>query len=99
VLRFKAFALNLLTVIMSVGVTLIAAEMVLRFLPVAVALPVERPTSDHPIQRYVANHPYVWSIDWTMHDVVRGRSNAQGHSSPSSATAISRRSGLRSRKA
>jgi hypothetical protein len=76
--RLKAFALNLLTVMVSVGVTLIAAEIVLRFLPVAVALPVEPPTADNPIQRYVANHPYVWSLDWTMHDVVRGRSNAQG---------------------
>jgi len=76
--RLKAFALNLLTVVVSVGVTLIAAEVALRFLPVAVALPVEPPTADNPIQRYVANHPYVWSFDWTMHDVVRGRSNAQG---------------------
>jgi len=76
--RLKAFALNLLTVMVSVGVTLVAAEVVLRFLPVATALPVEPPTAENPIQRYVANHPYVWSFDWTMHGVVRGRSNAQG---------------------
>jgi len=76
--RLKAFVLNLLTIMVSVGATLLAAEIVLRFLPVATALPVEPPTAENPIQRYGANHPYVWSFDWTMHSVVRGRSNAQG---------------------
>ncbi len=77
-LRLKAFSLNLLTVAASVALTLGAAELVLRFLPVATAPPVEAPTADNPIQRYVANRPYTWSIGWTMDNVVRGRSNAQG---------------------
>jgi hypothetical protein len=51
---------------------------VLRFLPVAIAPAVEPPTTENPIQRYVANQPYTWSLDWTMTNVVRGRSNAQG---------------------
>jgi len=76
--RLKAFLLNLLTVAVSVASTLLAAEIVLRFLPVATALPVEPPTAENPIQRYVANHPYTWSLDWDMKHVVRGRSNAQG---------------------
>src|SRR5262245_4814950 len=57
---------------------LIVAEVVLRFLPVATALPVEPPTDKNQIQRYVANQPYTWSFDWNMNNVVRGRSNAQG---------------------
>jgi len=76
--RLKAFFANLMTVVASVGLTLLAAEIVLRFLPVATALPVEPPTAENPIQRYVANHPYTWSLDWDMKHVVRGRSNAQG---------------------
>lgn len=76
--RLKAFLLNVLTVLGSVAFTLLAAEFVLRFLPVATALPVEPPTLENPIQRYVANHPSTWSFDWNMTHVVRGRSNAQG---------------------
>jgi hypothetical protein len=76
--RFKAFLLNVLTVAVSIGLTLLAAEIVLRFLPVATALPVEPPTAENPIQRYVANHPSTWSFGWKMDYVVRGRSNAQG---------------------
>ena len=76
--RFKAFLLNLTTVVVTVALTLIVAEVVLRFLPVATALPVEPPTDKNQIQRYVANQPYTWSFDWNMNNVVRGRSNAQG---------------------
>lgn len=76
--RLKAFLVNLATVVVTICVMLIVAEVVLRFLPVATALPVEPPTDANPIQRYVANQPYTWSFDWTMNGVVRGRSNAQG---------------------
>src|SRR5262245_31556815 len=62
----------------SVALTLLAAEIVLRFLPIASALPFEPPNVDNPIQRYVSNRPFTWSFDWTMNHVVRGRSNAQG---------------------
>lgn len=76
--RLKAFLVNLATVVVTISVMLILAEVVLRFLPVATALPVEPPTDANPIQRYVANQPYTWSFDWSMNGVVRGRSNAQG---------------------
>ncbi|MEA2906229.1 MAG: hypothetical protein QOI12_3616 [Alphaproteobacteria bacterium] len=76
--RLKSGLLNLLTVIASVAVTLLVAEVVLRFLPVAAALPVEPPTAANPIQRYVANQPFTWSFDWNLVHAVRGRSNAQG---------------------
>ena len=76
--RLKAFLVNLATVVVTISLMLIVAEVVLRFLPVASGLPVEPPTDANPIQRYVANQPYTWSFDWTMDAVVRGRSNAQG---------------------
>jgi len=76
--RLKSGLLNLLTVMVSVALMLGAAEIVLRFLPVATALPVEPPSRENPIQRYVASQPYVWSLGWKMEHVVRGRSNAQG---------------------
>ena len=75
--RLKAFLVNLATVAVTIGLMLIMAEVVLRFLPVATALPVEPPTDANPIQRYAANQPYTWSFDWNMHRVNRGRSSAQ----------------------
>src|SRR5215468_7543823 len=76
--RLKSAVLNLLMAFLSISLTLLAAEMVLRSLPVAMAPAVEPPTPENPIQRYVANQPYTWSFDWNMNNVVRGRSNAQG---------------------
>jgi hypothetical protein len=69
---------NTALVFSSVVFTLLIVEVVLRFLPIAWALPVEPPTAQNPIQRYVANAPFTWSFDWNLADVVRGRSNAQG---------------------
>jgi hypothetical protein len=76
--RLKSGLLNLLAVVLSTSLTLLAAEIVLRFLPVATAPAVEPPTPANSIQRYVANSPYTWSFDWNMNNVVSGRSNAQG---------------------
>ncbi len=74
----RSHVLNLLTVLASVAFTILVFEIVLRFLPVAWGLPVEPPTAENPIQRYVANTPYVWSLGWNFYVVVHGRSNAQG---------------------
>jgi hypothetical protein len=76
--RLKSGLLNLLTVFVSITLTLLTAEIALRFLPVATAPAVAPPTPDNPIQRYVADQPYTWSFDWNMNNVVRGHSNAQG---------------------
>ena len=76
--RLRAFFLNLATVVASVAFTLLILEGVLRLLPVAWAPPVEPPPADNPIQRYAANQSFTWSLGWNFHDVVRGRSNAQG---------------------
>src|SRR5438093_3219959 len=76
--RLRAAPLNLLTVLASVVLTLLVPEVTLRFLPVAQAPPVEPPSADNPIQRYVANTPFTWSSGWDFENVVHGRSNAQG---------------------
>jgi hypothetical protein len=56
----------------------LAHEAVLRFLPVAWAPPVQGPTAEHPIQRYLPNRAFTWSIGWDFYVVVHGRTNAQG---------------------
>lgn len=78
VMRFRDVILNLLTVVATVAITVIALEIVLRFLPVARAPPIEPPNDRNPIQRYVADTPFTWSIDWNFAVVNRGRTNAQG---------------------
>jgi hypothetical protein len=69
---------NLSLVIASTLLTLLALELVLRALPIAWAPLVQRPTASDPIQRYVPNTPFTWSLDWNLLHPVRGRSNAQG---------------------
>jgi hypothetical protein len=76
--RVRSSFLNLLTVTLSTMLTLVAIEIILRFLPVAYAPPVEPPTAVNPIQRYAANTPFTWSLGWNFYHVVRGHSNAQG---------------------
>src|SRR3954468_5497679 len=73
--KLKASLGNLLTVIASLAILLLAAEIVLRFLPFADAPPVESPSIENLIQRYVANRAYTWSLGWNLSNVVRGRSN------------------------
>ena len=76
--RWRGFAVNALTVLGSIVFTVLALEVAFRFLPVATAPWVEPPTAAHPIQRYVANTPYTWSVGWNFQIVSRGRTNAQG---------------------
>jgi hypothetical protein len=77
-LRLRSTLVNVLTVLASVGVTLLVLEVVLRFLPVAWSPPVVPPTAENPIQRYAANTPFTWSLGWDFNTVIRGRTNAQG---------------------
>jgi hypothetical protein len=74
----RGICLNVLTALASMVLTLLVLEGVLRLLPIAWALPVEPPTAANPIQRYVADTPFIWSFNWNLTAVVRGRSNAQG---------------------
>src|SRR5215204_7445009 len=76
--RLRSAFVNLLVVGASVGITLLAFEIVLRLLPVAWSPPVVPPTAANPIQRYAPNTPYTWSLGWNFYAVIHGRSNAQG---------------------
>lgn len=64
-------------VVTAIG-TLLLLEIILRFLPVAVAPAVEVPTESSPIQRYVANAAFTWSIGWDLALARHGKTNAQG---------------------
>lgn len=77
-MRLRTIIGNTLTVIVSIAVTLLVLEIVLRFLPVAWAPPVHPPTPADPIQRYAPNTPFTWSLGATFKFIVRGRTNAQG---------------------
>lgn len=76
--RLRAFLANAATVVASVIFILAVLEVGLRFLPVAWAPDVWRPTPDDPMQRYEPNAAFTWSQEWNFRDVVRGRTNAQG---------------------
>jgi hypothetical protein len=74
----KRLLLDVLGVGAGVILLLIGLEVVLRFMPVAWAPAVQPPTATDPIQRYVANAPFTWSLGWNFYHVVHGRTNAQG---------------------
>jgi hypothetical protein len=76
--RLRAAFLNALMVLASIAVTLLAFEIVLRFLPVAWSPPVVPPTAENQIQRYAPNTSFTWSLGWNFYAVIHGRSNAQG---------------------
>jgi hypothetical protein len=76
--RLRTILANATIVVLSVVLTLVAAEIVLRFLPVAWAPAVYAPTADDPIQRYAPNATFTWSLGPTFYKVVRSHTNAQG---------------------
>jgi hypothetical protein len=76
--RWRNFAVNSLTVLGSVVFTLLALEAVFRLLPVATAPWVQPATPENPVQRYVANMPFTWSVGWNFKIVSHGRTNVQG---------------------
>lgn len=74
----RKFVGNLLVIAASLLVAVAALEIVLRFLPVAWAPPVQPPTPDNAIQRYAASTPFTWSLGWNFSVVTHKRTNAQG---------------------
>src|SRR3954469_905619 len=76
--RRKEFLVNLLLSLASIAFCLLAAEVVLRFMPVSTgprSMPV---AADAPILPFPPNRPFVNSLGWTMHNVVHGRTNNAG---------------------
>src|SRR5215470_7646894 len=76
--RRRELLLNLLLSLASVFVCVLAAEIVLRFLPVSTGLRSVPVTAADPILHFTPNRPFTNSLGWTMHNVVRGRVNNAG---------------------
>src|SRR4051812_26195055 len=74
----RRFASNAGMMLGSVIFALLLLEVAFRFLPVAEAPWVKPPTAANPIQRYVPNASFTWSVGWNFQLVTHGRTNAQG---------------------
>jgi hypothetical protein len=70
--------LAVITVLGSFAFCLAAAEAVLRFLPVASGFRTMPVTADNPVFRFIPNSDFVFSRDWDMAMVNRGRINNAG---------------------
>ena len=77
--RRRDLALSLLLSLVSVIVCLLAAEIVLRFLPVATGLRSMPVNAANPVLHFSPNRPFVYSLGWNFHTVVRGRVNNAGY--------------------
>lgn len=71
-----------LTATMSIIVTLLAMEAILRFLPVRTVVPSERVDANHPIVHFVPNQHFVFSEGWNLQNVSHGRTNNVGFVNP-----------------
>jgi len=62
-----------------VGVPLLAAELVLRFLPVQTSLRTVAVNADNPVFHFTPKRPYTYSRGWSFDLVNRGRVNDAGY--------------------
>ena len=62
----------------TVALFLLLAEIVLRFLPVWTGLHTMPVDAENPISHFAPDRPFVYSVGWDMHRVVRGRVNNAG---------------------
>src|SRR6187401_3410040 len=76
--RRRELLLNLLLTLASIVFCLLAAEIVLRFLPVSTGLRSMPVTAADPVLHFTPNRPFVNSLGWTMHNLVHGRVNNAG---------------------
>jgi hypothetical protein len=76
--RRKELLVNLLLSFASIAFCLLAAEVVLRFLPVSTGLRSVPVTAADPVLHFTPNRPFTNSLGWTMHNVVHGRVNNAG---------------------
>jgi hypothetical protein len=74
----RELMLNALTVVVAITVCLVAAEVVLRFLPVASSLRTLAVTPQSPVFRFTPNRDFVYSRDWDFMLANRGRVNNAG---------------------
>ena len=74
----RELMLNALTVVVTITVCLVAAEVVLRFLPVASSLHTLAVTQQSPVFRFTPNRDFVYSREWDFVLANRGRVNNAG---------------------
>ena len=74
----RELMLNALTVVVTITVCLVAAEVVLRSLPVASSLHTLAVTQQSPVFRFAPNRDFVYSREWDFVLANRGRVNNAG---------------------
>ncbi|MGQ0677902.1 MAG: hypothetical protein ACT4N4_17710 [Rhodospirillales bacterium] len=76
--RRREIMLAIAAMAVGIGAFLVLAEIVLRFLPVASGLRTQAVTETSPVFRLAPNRDYVYSRDWDLAMVNRGRVNNAG---------------------
>src|SRR5436305_11445474 len=76
--RRRELVVNLLLSLASIIVCLLAAEIVLRFLPVSTGLRSMPVTATDPVLHFTPNRLFTNSLGWNFHNVVHGRVNNAG---------------------
>lgn len=76
--RQRELLLAFTAVVLPVAMLLVTAEVVLRFLPVASFLRPLSVTAESPVFQFTPNRSFVFSRDWDLHMVNRGRINNAG---------------------
>src|SRR3954470_24042812 len=76
--RRKELVVNLLLSLASIAFFLLAAVIVLRFLPVSTGLRSMPVTAADPVLHFTPDRPFVNSLGWNMHNAVHGRVNNAG---------------------
>lgn len=76
--RWKTFIFGVMAAFLSVFGTLIAAELLLRFLPYRQGLQAQAVTTDQPVFRFARNRNSTFSDDWNFNQVNRVRVNNDG---------------------
>ncbi len=71
--------MGLCATLISVVLTLILLECVLRFFPVRSFISYEPVSAENPVIRYTAHQTFIHSHHWDFQDVNQGRTNAQGY--------------------
>src|SRR5437762_207826 len=77
-IRRRELLLSLLLSLASIVVCLLAAEVVLRFLPVSTGLRSMPVTAADPVLHFTPDRPFTNSLGWNFHNVVHGRVNNAG---------------------
>ena len=76
--RARTILFGLLSMLIGFAITLALLEMGLRFLPVTTGLGSTGVNENNPVISFAPNREFVWSKDWNMSFVNKGRINKNG---------------------